>query len=83
MQDNNFSNDFSFAAIGGIHGYPFVQWGDSGNPTPPTDPDHFGGYCTHGSVVFPTWHRPYVALFEVIQTQLDRKSVLKMSCSKS
>ena len=23
------------------------------------------GYCTHGTVLFPTWHRPYVALFEV------------------
>ncbi|OCH83762.1 Di-copper centre-containing protein [Obba rivulosa] len=64
MQDHEFSNDFSFAAIGGIHGYPFVQWGNSGAPSPPTNKDHFGGYCTHGSVVFPTWHRPYVALYE-------------------
>lgn len=25
----------------------------------------FGGYCTHSSILFVTWHRPYVALFEV------------------
>lgn len=24
------------------------------------------GYCTHASVLFPAWHRPYVALFEQI-----------------
>src|SRR6478736_5756344 len=23
------------------------------------------GYCTHSSVLFPTWHRPYMALYEV------------------
>jgi tyrosinase len=22
------------------------------------------GYCTHGSTIFPTWHRPYLALYE-------------------
>ena len=25
----------------------------------------FGGYCTHSSILFITWHRPYLALFEV------------------
>ena len=24
------------------------------------------GYCTHNSILFPTWHRPYLALFEQI-----------------
>ena len=23
------------------------------------------GYCTHTSVLFLTWHRPYLALYEV------------------
>ncbi|EPS96866.1 hypothetical protein FOMPIDRAFT_1018575 [Fomitopsis schrenkii] len=58
-----FDNDFSWPAIGGIHGMPYVRWGDSGPVNPPGG-DTFGGYCTHGSVLFPTWHRPYVALFE-------------------
>lgn len=25
----------------------------------------FGGFCTHSSILFLTWHRPYLALFEV------------------
>lgn len=25
----------------------------------------FGGYCTHSSILFLTWHRPYLALLEV------------------
>lgn len=44
----------------GIHGRPFQSWDDvngSGNPNT--------GYCTHGSVLFPTWHRPYLAVYEV------------------
>ena len=28
------------------------------------------GYCTHSSVLFPTWHRPYMALYEVGQSRL-------------
>nr|BBV24620.1 tyrosinase2 [Grifola frondosa] len=47
--------------IGGIHGLPYTPWndvniGDSG----------FRGYCTHGTVLFPIWHRPYVALMEQV-----------------
>ena len=44
----------------GIHGYPAnTPWdgvvGSGGGV----------GYCEHGSVLFPVWHRPYLALFEV------------------
>ena len=24
------------------------------------------GYCTHSSILFPSWHRPYLALFEQV-----------------
>ncbi|EMD35992.1 hypothetical protein CERSUDRAFT_74776 [Gelatoporia subvermispora B] len=63
LMELDFANDLSFSSIGGIHGMPYVQWGNSGASTQPPDAA-FGGYCTHGSVLFPTWHRPYVALFE-------------------
>lgn len=23
------------------------------------------GYCAHGTIKFPTWHRPYVSMLEV------------------
>ena len=46
--------------MGGIHGLPYKSWDQSfGETTQDT------GYCTHGSNLFPTWHRAYVALFEV------------------
>lgn len=51
----------SFFQIGGIHGLPYIAWDGAGAD----DPAEASGYCTHGSVLFPTWHRPYVALFEV------------------
>ena len=43
----------------GIHGYPNLPWdGVTGN-------GGGVGFCTHGSILFPVWHRPYLALFEV------------------
>ena len=44
----------------GIHGYPTIEWDNA-----PGNPVWGWGYCTHDSVLFPTWHRPYVALYEV------------------
>ncbi|KAG7087006.1 hypothetical protein E1B28_012985 [Marasmius oreades] len=62
--------------VAGIHGLPHQAW--SGDPThekkvgydknDPKDtgpkPSRFGGYCNHGSVLFPSWHRPYVLAIE-------------------
>lgn len=42
----------------GIHGLPFTAWNGVVG-------DQVAGYCTHSSILFPTWHRPYLALFEV------------------
>jgi hypothetical protein len=47
------------ADLQGIHGLPRATW-DGVEGLGDTD-----GYCTHAAVTFPTWHRPYVALFEV------------------
>jgi len=54
--------------IGGIHGFPFAPWEGSGSQPVNGAPTNFNwnGYCTHGSVLFPTWHRPYLALFEQV-----------------
>ncbi|KAF9005141.1 hypothetical protein BDQ17DRAFT_1353900 [Cyathus striatus] len=43
--------------LGGIHGLPYIPWNGSVSQD--------GGYCVHGSVLFPTWHRPYMMLYEV------------------
>jgi len=45
----------------GIHGLPTDTW-DGVNRV---IIDRFGGYCAHGVYTFPTWHRPFLALFEV------------------
>ncbi|KAJ6568852.1 hypothetical protein B0H19DRAFT_1373291 [Mycena capillaripes] len=55
----------SYFQMGGIHGLPFIPWSGSGGVNPVVG-TNFGGYCTHGTVLFPTWHRPYVALFEQV-----------------
>ena len=56
------SDPRSFFVIGGYHGEPFRDQGA-------TDPRWWGGYCEHGTVLFPTWHRAYLyALEKALQT---------------
>ncbi|PVI00116.1 Di-copper centre-containing protein [Periconia macrospinosa] len=60
FQNASQSDTLSYFQIAGIHGRPWVAWdgvaGDSNSL------QH--GYCQHSSALFPTWHRPYLALFE-------------------
>ena len=42
----------------GIHGRPYIAWDG-------VEGAFQTGFCTHSSILFPSWHRPYVALFEV------------------
>jgi tyrosinase len=50
-------NPNSFFVIGGYHGEPFrgAGWGNAG---------FWGGYCNHGNILFPTWHRVYLLRLE-------------------
>lgn len=50
-------NPQSFFVLGGFHGEPFrgAGWGNSA---------YWGGYCNHGNVLFPTWHRVYLVKLE-------------------
>ena len=63
------NNSTSHFSIGGIHGLPYVEWEGAGGAQP-VKGSQWGGYCTHGCVLFPTWHRPYVALYEVSSPSL-------------
>ncbi|MCJ1291384.1 hypothetical protein MMC34_002927 [Xylographa carneopallida] len=59
LAQTNQSVMLSYYAVAGIHGYPNVPWDEvMGGNTGAI------GYCTHSSILFPTWHRPYVALYE-------------------
>lgn len=51
------TSDRSFSTIGGYHGEPFrgAGWGNA---------TYWGGYCNHGNVLFPAWHRAYLLNLE-------------------
>lgn len=53
------TDKLSWYQISGIHGRPYKAWDNvvgNGNQS---------GYCTHSSILFLPWHRPYIALYEV------------------
>ncbi|KAI9789436.1 MAG: hypothetical protein M1835_001679 [Candelina submexicana] len=56
---------WTFYSLGSIHGLPSELWNNVKNGNDPEGQKFSGsGYCTHGSLVFPTWHRVYIAMFE-------------------
>ncbi|KAF2478091.1 Di-copper centre-containing protein [Lindgomyces ingoldianus] len=61
FQNMSQSDKLSYYQIAGIHGRPYIAWDGVQQVA-----GGFGGYCIHGSNIFPTWHRPYLALFEEI-----------------
>ncbi|KAM5360882.1 hypothetical protein ACJZ2D_013449 [Fusarium nematophilum] len=61
----------SYFQVAGIHGLPYKGWPENdrnllrlARPRNERNPNDFGGFCTHTSILFLTWHRPYLALFE-------------------
>jgi tyrosinase len=56
----------------GIHGRPYQPFDGVG----PTDGNANNGYCTHVSILFPTWHRPYLALYEQVLWGLIQRIAL-------
>ncbi|KAI0402806.1 Di-copper centre-containing protein [Xylaria palmicola] len=60
MQYTAQDSPFSWYQIAGIHGAPGLTWGNV-DPLPGNDNL---GYCHHVSILFPTWHRPYLVLYE-------------------
>ena len=68
MSHDIYKQPFSYYEISGIHGQPARAWdGVASVRFEPTgqDPNKKTGYCAHGSVLFPVWHRAYLAQFEV------------------
>ncbi|CCF32684.1 hypothetical protein CH063_00848 [Colletotrichum higginsianum] len=66
LQYTDQKDELSWYQIAGIHGVPFVPW--NGVPGIPGGEDR--GYCTHMSILFPSWHRPYLALYEQVLYRL-------------
>ncbi|KAK2467606.1 hypothetical protein APHAL10511_000461 [Amanita phalloides] len=65
MQNTDETDDRSYFAVAGIHGQPYIAWNGATGSFAPGNWE-FGGYCAHSSVLFPTWHRPYLLLLEQI-----------------
>jgi tyrosinase len=54
----------SFFRLGGYHGEPFQGAGLK-------HAEYWGGYCNHGNVLFPTWHRVYLLKLEEALQSVD------------
>ena len=72
FQEADENDLLSYYRISGIHGRPYRPWNDVSGQGPQRS-----GYCTHASILFPTWHRPYLALFEV-SIQLSTSYILPL-----
>ncbi|KAF2123203.1 common central domain of tyrosinase-domain-containing protein [Lophiotrema nucula] len=53
----------SWYQIAGIHGMPWIEWDGVSGSTEDRDVGQMG-YCPHNMLLFGTWHRPYLTLFE-------------------
>ncbi|KAF3922232.1 Tyrosinase [Dactylellina cionopaga] len=69
------SDETSFYAIAGVHGRPFKSWNGVTNGMG----DAKSGYCTHKDVLFLSWHRPYLALYEQLVWENARDIVNEFS----
>ncbi|KAI0687171.1 hypothetical protein BC835DRAFT_1309269 [Cytidiella melzeri] len=67
--------DASYFQIAGIHGQPYIAWQGAGGDQPAAPNE---GYCTHSSILFPTWHRPYMALYEQILVKHAKDAAANM-----
>ncbi|WP_437592471.1 tyrosinase family protein [Sorangium sp. So ce1000] len=54
----------SFFALGGLHGEPFLLRRAVDRLPPEDTYAYWGGYCNHGNILFPTWHRAYLYCME-------------------
>jgi tyrosinase len=55
----------SYFRVAGIHLAPYQPWDGASTPSKDKSDGHaVGGYCFHNALNFPTFHRPYMLLFE-------------------
>jgi tyrosinase len=60
FQSKSKDDVLGYYQIAGVHGRPFTTWNKF--PTPLVNN---AGFCPHGSTLFGSWHRPYLAMYEV------------------
>ncbi|KAK6527367.1 hypothetical protein TWF281_010547 [Arthrobotrys megalospora] len=57
-------NMLSCFQVAGIHGLPYTPWLDGSKGPPPEEKNRMKNYRTHNTILFATWHRPYLLCFE-------------------
>ncbi|RIB29670.1 common central domain of tyrosinase-domain-containing protein [Gigaspora rosea] len=78
VQSRDATDPTSFYAVAGIHGLPYAPYdllpGEKiqSSDWNSSETDRWGGYCHHGDILFPTWHRPYISLIEVLVYEAAR-----------
>ncbi|CAG8567940.1 21643_t:CDS:2 [Dentiscutata erythropus] len=81
VQSRDASDPKSFYAVAGIHGLPYAPYdllpGEKMSPSDwnKSETTRWGGYCHHGDILFPTWHRPYVLLLEMLIYEAARNII--------
>lgn len=60
IQEKHYLDPDSFYVLAGWHGEPFRGPGKAAG----ANSWWWGGYCNHGNILFPTWHRAYLLRFE-------------------
>jgi tyrosinase len=64
IQELDPSDKRSFFVLGGYHGEPFSYRRAVDALSPSDIYTYWGGWCNHGNVLFPTWHRVYLHKLE-------------------
>ncbi|CAG8616540.1 22897_t:CDS:2, partial [Gigaspora rosea] len=83
LYDRPYDDMRSFYQVAGIHGLPYTTYDGvtGGDKEYHNDTDwetgRFGGYCHHGDVLFPPWHRPYMLLIESLLVEEAKKIALQ------
>ncbi|KAK1689535.1 common central domain of tyrosinase-domain-containing protein [Colletotrichum godetiae] len=83
FQSMDFRDQLSYYRIAGIHGLPATSWDNDPIPIEVTNsygpnyPDHTPDfYCPHNTLIFPTWHRAYLLLFEQRLWEIMTKEIV-------
>ncbi|KAK0629237.1 common central domain of tyrosinase-domain-containing protein [Bombardia bombarda] len=71
FEEKSPDDKLSFFQVAGIHGLPFMPWDEDTDAKTPNE-----GYCTHDSILFAVWHRPYLLLYEQLLYEVMIKDVI-------
>ncbi|GKT45419.1 tyrosinase [Colletotrichum spaethianum] len=90
FQSMDFRDQLSYYRIAGIHGLPATSWDNDPIPIEVTNsygenyPDHTPDfYCPHNTLIFPTWHRAYLLLFEQRLWEIMTKEIVPAAPSSA